>query len=128
VPRKAQEPPEEKSSGGSLILDREYYDWADRGLCREFYKTNPDFFFENKTREQAKLICKGACEVRLQCLLFALENDQQDGVWGGTDYSERKSMSFLKHNQQSLKQPHLLSQGNYPLSDPACPTSVPEAC
>ena len=62
-------------------------DWADRALCAE---VDPDIFFVEKggsTRE-AKMICR-RCEVRAECLEFALEHDDRFGVYGGLSPKER---------------------------------------
>lgn len=40
---------------------------------------------------QAKAICDG-CPVREECLSFALETAQAEGVWGGMDAGERKRL------------------------------------
>ena len=50
-----------------------------------------DFFPENRRSEGAKLAKQfcGVCQVRQQCLRFALDNDEQYGIWGGTDPRER---------------------------------------
>ena len=39
--------------------------------------------------EQAKSLC-GGCPVRQQCLDWALDTKQPDGVWGGLDERERR--------------------------------------
>ncbi|MDR3107855.1 MAG: WhiB family transcriptional regulator [Bifidobacteriaceae bacterium] len=60
--------------------------WHLRALCPQ---TDPEAFFPEKggsTRE-AKRIC-AACEVRVECLEYALANDERFGIWGG--YSERE--------------------------------------
>ncbi|MGW0948483.1 WhiB family transcriptional regulator [Streptomyces sp. NPDC002623] len=41
--------------------------------------------------EQAKQIC-GSCPVRAACLSWALENREDEGVWGGTTADERRGM------------------------------------
>jgi len=65
-------------------------DWTDRALCAE---TDPDAFFPEKggsTRE-AKKICLG-CEVRPECLEWALQNDERFGIWGGLSERERRRL------------------------------------
>ena len=56
-------------------------DWREQALCAQ---TNPEEFFAEKggTTKAAKQIC-GGCEVRPQCLSYALEADERYGVWGG---------------------------------------------
>jgi len=62
--------------------------WQADALCAQ---TDPEAFFPEKggsTRE-AKRICDG-CEVRSQCLEYALENDERFGIWGGLSERERR--------------------------------------
>jgi WhiB family redox-sensing transcriptional regulator len=40
---------------------------------------------------QAKAICAG-CQVRRECLCFALETQQAHGVWGGLTEQERRTL------------------------------------
>jgi len=64
--------------------------WQERALCAE---TDPEAFFPEKggsTRE-AKAVCL-ACEVRQDCLGYALENDERFGIWGGVSERERRRM------------------------------------
>jgi WhiB family redox-sensing transcriptional regulator len=63
-------------------------DWQDAALCAQ---TDPEAFFPDKggsTRE-AKRVCM-ACEVRVTCLDYALENDERFGIWGGLSERERR--------------------------------------
>ncbi len=65
-------------------------DWKDRALCAE---TDPEAFFPEKggsTRE-AKKVCV-SCEVRAECLDFALGNDERFGIWGGLSERERRRL------------------------------------
>lgn len=62
--------------------------WQDRALCAQ---TDPEAFFPEKggsTRE-AKRICQG-CEVRSECLEYALHKDERFGIWGGLSERERR--------------------------------------
>jgi WhiB family redox-sensing transcriptional regulator len=64
--------------------------WQERALCAE---TDPEAFFPEKggsTRE-AKKICTG-CEVRNDCLEYALANDERFGIWGGLSERERRRL------------------------------------
>ena len=52
--------------------------------------SNPEIFFpsaSNKSQIAAKKLCN-ACPEKNNCLRTALENDE-DGIWGGTNKSER---------------------------------------
>jgi WhiB family redox-sensing transcriptional regulator len=63
-------------------------EWQERALCAQ---TDPEAFFPEKggsTRE-AKRVCL-SCEVRVQCLDYALENDERFGIWGGLSERERR--------------------------------------
>ncbi len=64
--------------------------WKDRALCAE---TDPEAFFPEKggsTRE-AKRVC-ASCDVRGDCLDFALSNDERFGIWGGLSERERRRL------------------------------------
>ncbi|MCA1188706.1 MULTISPECIES: WhiB family transcriptional regulator [Saccharopolyspora] len=65
-------------------------EWQERALCAQ---TDPEAFFPEKggsTRE-AKRICAG-CEVRSECLEYALEHDERFGIWGGLSERERRRL------------------------------------
>src|SRR6201987_5119503 len=64
--------------------------WQDGALCPQ---TDPEAFFPEKggsTRE-AKKICLG-CEVRAECLDYALAHDERFGIWGGLSERERRRL------------------------------------
>ncbi|WP_170220999.1 MULTISPECIES: WhiB family transcriptional regulator [Amycolatopsis] len=73
------------------LLDvSEEQDWQERALCAQ---TDPEAFFPEKggsTRE-AKRICQG-CEVRDDCLEYALAHDERFGIWGGLSERERRKL------------------------------------
>ncbi|EHY88772.1 Transcription factor WhiB [Saccharomonospora azurea NA-128] len=65
-------------------------DWQERALCAQ---TDPEAFFPEKggsTRE-AKRICQ-VCEVRDDCLEYALAHDERFGIWGGLSERERRKL------------------------------------
>ena len=71
-------------------LETEGQSWQERALCAE---TDPEAFFPEKggsTRE-AKKICTG-CEVKAECLEYALSNDERFGIWGGLSERERRRL------------------------------------
>jgi WhiB family redox-sensing transcriptional regulator len=72
----------------AVLVDVRNMAWADRGLCQE---TDPEEFFPEvgEDAKAAKRVC-GGCEVRAECLEYALEHDQRFGVWGGTSERERR--------------------------------------
>lgn len=64
--------------------------WQDRALCAQ---TDPEAFFPEKggsTRE-AKKVC-ASCEVRAECLEYALAHDERFGIWGGLSERERRKL------------------------------------
>ena len=78
------------TSVDDLVREAEGEKWQDRGLCAQ---TDPDAFFPEKggsTRE-AKRICQG-CEVKTECLEYALDNDERFGIWGGLSERERRRL------------------------------------
>ena len=64
--------------------------WQERALCAQ---TDPEAFFPEKggsTRE-AKRICVG-CDVKQECLEYALAHDERFGIWGGLSERERRRL------------------------------------
>ncbi len=64
--------------------------WQTDALCAQ---TDPESFFPEKggsTRE-AKKIC-ASCDVRGECLEYALANDERFGIWGGLSERERRKL------------------------------------
>jgi WhiB family redox-sensing transcriptional regulator len=64
--------------------------WQERANC---LGVDPDLFFPERgasTRE-AKSVC-GGCEVRLECLEYALCNGEKFGIWGGLSERERRRL------------------------------------
>ncbi len=67
--------------------------WAEDAKCLQ---ADPETFFPEKggsTRE-AKRIC-AQCTVRIECLEYALENDERFGIWGGMSERERRRLKRL---------------------------------
>lgn len=71
--------------------------WRDARACRD---SDPDLFFPEdpastpvgrQQRSAAKRVCR-PCPVREQCLALAMAERHNDGVWGGLDESERRSL------------------------------------
>ena len=78
-------------AAGPLLAGGSDLAWQDRALCAE---VDGELFFPAKggsTRE-AKQVCRG-CEVRAECLEYALENDERYGIWGGLSGRQRRKLS-----------------------------------
>lgn len=70
-------------------------DWRSLALCRD---TDPTLFFPVGTTgaaldqiAAAKSVCV-QCAARADCLEFALETNQDNGVWGGLSEEERRQI------------------------------------
>ena len=64
--------------------------WQADAVCAQ---TDPEAFFPEKggSTRDAKRICSG-CEVKAQCLEYALANDFRFGIWGGLSERERRKL------------------------------------
>ena len=64
--------------------------WQSDALCAQ---TDPEAFFPEKggSTRDAKKICS-SCEVKAQCLEYALQNDERFGIWGGLSERERRRL------------------------------------
>ena len=69
--------------------------WRDHARCRD---TDPELFFPVGTTgyallqiARAKEVC-GQCPVQNDCLDYALETNQDSGIWGGTSEEERRNI------------------------------------
>jgi len=79
----------------ALTLGAADYTWRNDAICRD---TDPDLFFPIGTTGQAllqidraKQVCD-ECPVKVKCLEFALETNQDSGIWGGTSEEERRDI------------------------------------
>ena len=64
--------------------------WMQDALCAQ---TDPEMFFPQKggSTRNAKRVC-ASCDVREQCLEYALRTKQDDGIWGGKSAIELRKM------------------------------------
>ena len=77
--------------------------WQERANC---LGVDPDLFFPERgasTRE-AKGVCRG-CEVRLECLEYALAQGEKFGIWGGLSERERRRV----RRQRALERRRLVA-------------------
>jgi WhiB family transcriptional regulator, redox-sensing transcriptional regulator len=79
----------------SLTLANADYTWRRHAICRD---TDPNIFFPVGTTgfalnqiDKAKRVCD-ECPVRVECLDYALETNQDSGIWGGTSEEERRGL------------------------------------
>lgn len=66
--------------------------WMDRANC---IGTDPDAFFPNvpgESRREAVLKVCRRCEVARECLFYALDRPQLQGIWGATSERRREEI------------------------------------
>lgn len=71
-------------------VDESETSWQERALCAQ---TDPEAFFPEKggSVREAKQVCIG-CEVRPDCLEYALAHNERFGIWGGLSERERRKL------------------------------------
>ena len=76
---------------GELYFEAEEA-WHEHAACAS---RSAEVFFPPSdvpgSAKKAKTICAG-CPVQAECLSFALETAQSEGVWGGMDSGERRRL------------------------------------
>ena len=62
--------------------------WQEQANC---LGVDPDLFFPERgaSTKEAKAVCRG-CEVRAECLEYALSHGEKFGIWGGLSERERR--------------------------------------
>ena len=73
---------------GASDKDTEEPSWHDFANC---LGVDPDLFFPERgaSTKEAKEVCRG-CVVRGDCLVYALQNGEKFGIWGGMSERERR--------------------------------------
>ena len=102
--------------------DAEELGWQERALCAQ---TDPEAFFPEKggsTRE-AKRVCL-TCDVRDECLEYALGHDERFGIWGGLSERERRK---LKTDAEANRGPSLTTRARSFVPDGLRPAVTPAA-
>jgi len=69
--------------------------WQAKALCRQV--DVGDAFYPEKggSAREAKRVCM-SCEVRVECLQFALNNGERYGIWGSLSERERRRMHLRR--------------------------------
>ncbi len=86
----------------SLLIERARPAWQTRGSCRSGGQTDAFFPSRGESHEAARRVCAG-CEVRSECLDYALEQGIHHGVWGGTSEAERGRLRRRRGAASSTK-------------------------
>ena len=70
--------------------DNEAKGWQDMANC---LGVDPDLFFPERgaSTKEAKGVCN-SCEVRMECLEYALRHGEKFGIWGGMSERERRRL------------------------------------
>lgn len=79
--------------------------WMTGALCAQ---TDPEVFFPAKgdSLRPARRTCM-ACDVRPDCLDYALARPELEGIWGGTTYRERRAIrAAQEHHDGTLDTDH----------------------
>jgi WhiB family transcriptional regulator, redox-sensing transcriptional regulator len=83
-------------------------EWVHRAKCKD---EDPELFFPIGTTgpaatqiDAAKAICV-QCDVRVQCLEWALATAQDAGVWGGMSEDERRALRRARRREGADMRP-----------------------
>jgi WhiB family redox-sensing transcriptional regulator len=78
-------------------------EWVHQARCKD---EDPELFFPVGTAgpalaqiDAAKAVCS-RCEVRSECLEWAMTTGQDAGVWGGLSEEERRSLRRARRREQ----------------------------
>lgn len=94
--------------------------WSDDSACSQpenDYVTAAFYAETPRERDPARNLCVAECEVRMQCLRWALEHAEIWGVWGGCDESELRRALSLNASKQFVdrsRHPHCPYCGGRP--------------
>jgi hypothetical protein len=76
--------------------------WMAQGACR--WRPEIDFFASSGNQERAKAVCR-TCPVAEECLAYALERYETEGIWGGKTPVERRELIPRRGPGRPRKQP-----------------------
>lgn len=65
-------------------------EWQDRAACRGLDPTA--FFLRGADRSRRAVRVCERCQVREECLRYALDNEVEFGVWGGMTERQRRAL------------------------------------
>lgn len=95
--------------------------WRKDAACQD---ADPELFFpgQGKRTTAARAICK-ECEVRRDCLLFAIRNNE-DGIWGGTSEGQRRNLDRNGFPKRKIKSRNRTVQEGIALIDISSVTPI----
>ena len=83
------------------VDDPRHATWKDFAQCKD---ADPEAFFpeDRGPGTTAKKLC-AVCPVRPQCLQYALDNNEEHGIWGGLGRQARKKL--VRASQEHVREP-----------------------
>lgn len=65
--------------------------FTERALCAE---TDPELFFPDGfgKHRRARAVCR-LCPAALECIRWAMDHDEPEGIWGGLTGPERRQLA-----------------------------------
>lgn len=90
--------------------------WRNGAACK---KVDPELFFPVgsvtsgpglEQADKAKAVC-GGCTVQDECLTYALEHNQDAGIWGGLTEDERRALKRRANREQRATRERRLARG-----------------
>lgn len=90
------------------IVDWDSEHWREQAACQH---SDANLFFPAGSTgaaiaqiEVAKAVC-GSCPVAAECLKFALETNQEAGIWGGKSEEERRRLRRVWRQDRRPRHP-----------------------
>jgi WhiB family redox-sensing transcriptional regulator len=77
--------------------------WQTHAACKD---SHPDLFFPvrnggNHQYHKAVAICR-TCPVQRECLNFAIDNNEEYGIWGGMNLHERDAVARRRRSLRAV--------------------------
>jgi len=79
-----------------IALSREA--WRANAACKDI-DTNVFFIGPGKSPDAALAVCN-RCEVKDECLQYALDNEEGFGIWGGLNADQRKRLRSRRNAKE----------------------------
>lgn len=88
---------------GPMLGGADLGQWTRQARCAE---TDPEVFYplKGESAKPAKAICE-ECEVRAQCLAYAIRADEEHGIWGGLSRAERVRLRDAIRTRETVEAP-----------------------
>src|SRR5687768_12531727 len=74
------------------LLNYSKQEWKLRAKCASRMENPDDWFDKYDSNRRAEKLCQG-CPVIMECLEYALENDERFGIWGGLTARSRRRLA-----------------------------------